>query len=245
MTRSDGRKAGELRKVSLQRGFTEAAAGSVLYKAGQTHVLCTASVEESVPEWRKELGLGWVTAEYEMLPASTGQRRPRSRAGKIDGRVQEIQRLIGRSLRAIVDMAKLGPRTIWVDCDVIQADGGTRTASITGGYIALADAVAGLMREGLVTENPLIDSVSAVSVGLVGRQVLLDLNYVEDKDAVVDFNVVLTGRGSFVEVQGAAEAGTFTRPQMNKIISLATSGAKQLREIQRKALTSKRGGRRK
>ncbi len=236
MARVDGRRGDELRPVEIQRGFTTAPSGSVLIKAGDTHVLCTATVEEAVPRWREESGLGWVTAEYEMLPSSTGDRRKRDRSGKIDGRTQEIQRLIGRSLRAVVDMKRLGPRTIWLDCDVLQADGGTRTASITGAYIALMDAVRSLRGSKLIKADPVMDSVSAVSVGLVGRRVLLDLCYEEDSRAEVDFNVVQTGKGRFVEVQGAAEAGTFSLAQMNKIIAVAGKGILELRKIQGQAL---------
>jgi len=240
MPRSDGRKTDQLRPVTIHRGFTASAPGSVLIKTGGTHVLCTACVEEAVPEWREKSGLGWLTAEYDMLPASTGQRRPRNRGGKIDGRVQEIQRLIGRSLRAIVDMKKLGRRTIWVDCDVIQADGGTRTASITGAYVAVVDAVADLKRRKKLRTNPIIDSVAAVSVGLVEGRPLLDLNYVEDKDAEVDFNVVRTGRGRFVEVQGTGEAATFTRAEMDKMLALAEKGIAQLQMLQREAIATGR-----
>ncbi len=236
MARVDGRRGDELRPVEIQRGFTTAPAGSVLIKAGDTHVLCTATVEESVPRWREESSLGWVTAEYEMLPSSTGDRRKRDRSGKIDGRTQEIQRLIGRSVRAVVDMKRLGPRTIWLDCDVLQADGGTRTASITGAYIALMDAVRSLRGSKLIKADPVMDSVSAVSVGLVGGRVLLDLCYEEDSRAEVDFNVVQTGNGRFVEVQGAAEAGTFSLAQMNKIIAVAGKGIRKLRKIQEQAL---------
>ncbi|HWL94757.1 MAG TPA: ribonuclease PH [Phycisphaerae bacterium] len=237
--RVDGRKNDELRPIRIVRGYTKAAAGSVLIQSGDTHILCTATVEEKIPEWRKSSGLGWVTAEYDMLPAATGERKRRNRGGKIDGRVQEIQRLIGRSLRAIVDTKKLGPRTIWIDCDVLQADGGTRTASITGAYVALVDALRTLEKKKLVGPGVLNDSVSAVSVGLLGDRVLLDLCYVEDKDAHVDFNVVVTGRGQYVEVQGAAEAGTFTPSQMNRILKVAGSGVKQLQRIQEKALGRK------
>ncbi|MCA9256923.1 MAG: ribonuclease PH, partial [Phycisphaerales bacterium] len=219
MARVDGRKAHELRPVKIRRGFTKAPAGSVLIETGKTQVLCTATIDESVPPWREASGLGWVTAEYDMLPSSTGRRRKRDRGGKIDGRTQEIQRLIGRSLRAVVDMKKLGSRCIWLDCDVLQADGGTRTAAITGAYVALAEAVNRLRREKVITANPLMDSVAAVSVGLVDDAVLLDLCYEEDVRAQVDFNVVLTGKGRFVEVQGAAEAGTFDEDQMNAIRS--------------------------
>lgn len=238
--RPDGRKPTQLRPITLKRGYTKSAAGSVLIKAGDTHVLCTASIEEDVPPWRKGQGLGWVTAEYDMLPASTGQRRARNRGGKIDGRTQEIQRLIGRSLRAVVDMARLGERTVWVDCDVIQADGGTRTASITGAYVALADAIVVLRRQKLVTADPLIDSVAAVSVGLVGRGVLLDLSYEEDRDAQVDFNVVQTGRGRFVEVQGTAEGAPFSRAQMSRMLKLAERGIAELRRIQSRSLRSRK-----
>lgn len=239
-SRSDGRKADELRPIRIHRGFTQSAAGSVLIKAGDTHVLCTASIEESVPPWRKESGLGWVTAEYDMLPASTGERRARSRGKGVDGRAQEIQRLVGRSLRAIVDMKKLGERSIWIDCDVLQADGGTRTASITGAYIALMDAIGVLRRKKLLMASPIIDSVAAVSVGLVEGRPLLDLNYLEDKDAEVDFNVVQTGRGRFIEVQGTAEGRAFTRGQLSRIISLAEKGIRQLRTIQQRTLGKRR-----
>ncbi len=238
--RSDGRRPDELRPVRIQRGFTKTAAGSVLIKAGDTHVLCTASIEEAVPQWRKESGLGWVTAEYDMLPASTGERRPRSRGKNIDGRAQEIQRLVGRSLRAVVDMKKLGARTIWIDCDVLQADGGTRTASITGAYIALVDAVNVLRRKRLLQTNPIIDSVAAISVGLLEGRPLLDLNYEEDKDAGVDFNVVQTGRGRFIEVQGTAEGGAFSRGQLSRIITLAEKGIRQLRTLQQRTLGRRR-----
>lgn len=233
--RADGRKPDVLRKVTVHRGFTKSAAGSVLIKAGDTHVLCTASIEESVPKWREAAGLGWVTAEYDMLPASTDSRRPRNRT-KVDGRTQEIQRLIGRSMRAIVDMARLGPRTIWIDCDVIQADGGTRTASITGAYIALVDAVQRLRKDKALAVNPIIDSVAAVSVGIVEGRILLDLNYVEDRDAEVDFNVVQTGSGRFIEIQGTAEGKPFGRLQMNKMLALAEKGIGQLKAIQSRCL---------
>ncbi len=242
MARVDGRRADELRPVKIRRGFIKAASGSVLIQAGETHVLCTASVEESVPAWRQNSGLGWVTAEYEMLPASTGQRRPRNREGRIDGRTQEIQRLIGRSMRAAVDMKKLGQRTIWLDCDVLQADGGTRTASITGAFVAMADAVAGLRRRKVIEEDPIADSVAAVSVGIVGGRRLLDLCYVEDSSAEADFTVVQTGRGRFVEVQGAAEAGTFSQAEMLGVLALAGKGIRRLGRIQQAAFSARRGG---
>ena len=235
MSRVDGRRADELREVTIQRRFTTAAPGSVLIRSGGTLVLCTATVEESVKPWRQESGLGWVTAEYEMLPGSTGERRPRNRGGKIDGRTQEIQRMIGRALRAVVDMAKLGPRTIWLDCDVLQADGGTRTTSITGAYVALVDAVADLRRRGLVECDPIIDAVAAVSVGLVGGELLLDLCYAEDRDAAVDSTIVRTGRGQLVEVHGAAEAGTFNQEQMLAMLALAEKGIGRLHRIQRES----------
>lgn len=242
MPRPDHRRAEGLRRITIQRGFTRNALGSVLIKTGGTHVLCTACVEDSVPAWRKESGLGWVTAEYDMLPGSTGQRRSRNRGGRMDGRAWEIQRLIGRSLRAVVDMTKLGPRTIWVDCDVLQADGGTRTASITGGYVALVDAVAILRRKGVLAADPIFDSVAAVSVGIVGGRLLLDLCYEEDRDAEVDFTVVQTGQGRFVEVQGAAEAGTFTERQMSKMVALAGTGIRRLQAAQKQALARRRSG---
>lgn len=236
-TRIDGRAPDQLRAIRVTRGFTKAPAGSVLIQAGDTHVLCTATIEEAVPKWRESSGKGWVSAEYEMLPGSTSERKPRSRSGKVDGRTQEIQRLIGRSLRAVVDMAMLGPRTLWIDCDVLQADGGTRTLAITGAWVALHDAATRLQRNGQIVDSPITDSVAAVSVGLVGGRVLLDLCYEEDRQADVDFNVVLTGSGRFVEVQGAAEAGTFTRPQMNRLVSTAETGIRQLRKIQMDALS--------
>jgi ribonuclease PH len=236
MPRIDGRRADEIRPVRIQRGCLTHAPGSVLIQTGDTRVLCTATIEEAVPTWRHGAGLGWVTAEYEMLPASTGERRPRNRGGKIDGRAQEIQRAIGRSLRAVVDMARLGVRTIWIDCDVLQADGGTRTAAITGAYVALVDAVRYLRRRGLIAADPIGDSVAAVSVGLVDGKVLLDLCYAEDKRAGVDFTVVATGGGRFVEIQGAAEAGAFTQAQMAKMLAVAKKGLRQLHDIQERVL---------
>ncbi len=239
MPRPDGRKPGELRSVTILRRFTSAAPGSVLIKTGDTHVLCTATVEEGVPRWRKDSGLGWVTAEYEMLPGSTGERRRRNRGGKVDGRTTEIQRLIGRCLRAVFDMAALGERTIWIDCDVLQADGGTRTASITGAYVAAADAIRSLRKARLLRTSPLTDSVAAVSVGLFGGRVLVDLCYEEDRAAEVDFTVVRTGRGQFVEVQGAAEGATFSQADMNRMLSAAGRGISQLHRIQAKALRAR------
>lgn len=241
MARVDRRRANELRKIVIRRHFTKAA-GSVLIKTGDTHVLCTASIEEKVPAWRQGKGLGWVTGEYDMLPASTGERRPRNRGVKIDGRAQEIQRLIGRSLRAVVDMEKLGERTIWLDCDVLQADGGTRTASITGAYVALVDAVRVLRRKGALSADPIIDSIAAVSVGVVGNRVLLDLCYAEDKGAEVDATVVQTGQGRFVEVQATAEVGAFSGSQMSRMLTVAGKGIRQLLRAQEDALAKRRGG---
>jgi len=225
--------------VRISRRFTDAAAGSVLFEAGRTRILCTASVEENVPKWMSGRGRGWVTAEYAMLPSSTSPRKRReSSAGKRDGRGVEISRLIGRSLRACVDMAALGERTIWLDCDVLLADGGTRTASITGAYIAMAEAVETLIANGRLDRSPLMTEVAAVSVGLVGGTPLLDLPYEEDARAEVDFNVVMTGDGKLVEVQGAAEQGTFSREELDQMLDLASSGIDGLLTLQRESLGS-------
>jgi len=237
--RHDHRKVDELRPVTVRRQFTQSAAGSVLIQAGRTTVLCTASVDDFVPPWKAndENPTGWVTAEYSMLPGSTSPRKRRER-GKIDGRSSEIQRLIGRSLRAIVDFEALGPRTITVDCDVVEADGGTRTLSITGGFIALADALASV-RDALPANRPvLIDSVAAVSIGVFEDELLLDLDYSEDSRAQVDMNVVMTGRGEFVEIQGTAEGRTFSRELLNGQVELATAGIARLTTIQRETLGS-------
>lgn len=230
MSRHDGRRADELRPIRLERPYATAAPGSLLISAGQTTILCTASVEEGVPPWkaRDENPTGWVTAEYAMLPGSTA---PRKRRGP-DGRATEIQRLIGRSLRSVVDMAALGPRTVTIDCDVIRADGGTRTLAITGGFIALYDALAQLG----VAETALTDSVAAVSVGVVAGQAVLDLDYVEDSSAEVDFNVVMTGSGRFVECQGTAERGSFSREQLDAQLDLAQLGIEKLTKLQRTTL---------
>ncbi len=220
--RADGRSADDYRPVVVRRPFTSGAPGSVLYQAGGTTVLCTASVDEGVPPWKAkdENPTGWVTAEYSMLPGSTSPRKKRER-GQIDGRSQEIQRLVGRSLRAAVDVAALGPRTITVDCDVLQADGGTRTASVTGGFIALCDAIASI-REKLPANRPVIvNSVAAISVGIIDGSVLVDLDYSEDVRADVDFNVVMTGAGEFIEVQGTAEGRTFGPALLEQQISAA------------------------
>jgi len=235
--RNDGRGAGELRRVTVTRKFTRHAEGSVLVEFGDTKVICTASVEESVPPFLRGKGTGWVTAEYSMLPRATHTRSARESAkGKIGGRTHEIQRLIGRSLRAVIDLDQLGERSVHIDCDVIQADGGTRTASITGAYIALVDAVSWLMENGAISANPLREGVAAVSVGIVAGEVLLDLDYSEDSTAEVDMNFVVTSSGRFVEVQGTAEAEPFTIQQMDSMRTVALDGIDQLLKIQQKAL---------
>jgi ribonuclease PH len=235
--RNDGRSAAALRTIKITRNFTKHAEGSVLIEFGDTKVLCTASVEESVPPFLKGKGTGWVTAEYAMLPRATHTRSPREAAkGKQTGRTLEIQRLIGRSLRAVTDLPKLGERSIYIDCDVLQADGGTRTASITGAYIALVDALTTLQEKGLLTAIPLKEAVAAVSVGIVGGEALLDLNYVEDSSAEVDMNFVITSSGRFVEVQGTAEAEPFTAAEMDAMRDLAVAGVQQLFAYQRGAL---------
>ena len=234
--RPSGRAANELRTVSIQRGFTRYAEGSVLICMGNTQVLCTASVLEKVPPFLKGQGQGWVTAEYGMLPRSTHTRSDREAAkGKQSGRTQEIQRLIGRSLRAVMDMTALGERTIQIDCDVLQADGGTRCASITGAWVAVADAVDGLLKQGLLTKNPLIDSVAAISVGMVGGQPVLDLDYPEDSGCDADLNIVMTGAGRYVEVQGTAEGHTFDRTELNNLLALAEDGIALLAQKQKSA----------
>lgn len=238
MSRNDGRETRELRPVTITRNFTKHAEGSVLIAFGDTRVICTASVEESVPPFLRGKGTGWVTAEYSMLPRATHTRSPREAAkGKQSGRTLEIQRLIGRSLRAVVDMSKLGERSIHIDCDVIQADGGTRTASITGAYLALVDAVSLLMSRGLLAENPVREAVAAVSVGIVDGEALLDLNYLEDSAAEVDMNFVMTSSNRFIEVQGTAEAEPFTVEQMNAMRELAMDGVCKLFEIQQEAFS--------
>ncbi len=235
--RPSQRKPDQLRAIRITRQYTKHAEGSVLIECGDTKVICTASVEERVPPHKKGSGEGWVTAEYGMLPRSTGERMGREAAkGKQSGRTQEIQRLIGRSLRAVVDLKKLGERTIQLDCDVIQADGGTRTASITGAFVALQDAVTGLMGKGLVKENPLKDSIAAISVGIYQGTPVLDLDYVEDSACDTDMNVVMLGNGHFVEVQGTAEGHAFSREEMDTLLELAKSGIEQLIELQKKSL---------
>ncbi|MDP3609484.1 MAG: ribonuclease PH [Methylophilus sp.] len=228
-----------LRTVEIIRHYTKHAEGSVLIKFGDTHVICTASVEEKVPGFLKGKNQGWVTAEYGMLPRSTGSRMDREAAkGKQSGRTQEIQRLIGRSLRAVIDLEKLGERTIHFDCDVIQADGGTRTASITGAFVALQDAISVLMKQGLLKSSPLKDTVAAISVGVYKGEPVLDLDYIEDSDCDTDMNVVMTGSGGFVEIQGTAEGDPFSRDTMNAMIALAVQGIQELTAMQQKALST-------
>jgi len=235
--RPSGRSATQLRAVRITRHFTRHAEGSVLIEMGDTQVICTASVEESVPPFLKGKGEGWVTAEYGMLPRATHTRSKREAAsGKQSGRTQEIQRLIGRSLRAVVDLKALGERQISIDCDVIQADGGTRCASITGAFVALSDAVAKLIADGKLSASPIRDHVAAVSVGIVDGQPVLDLDYPEDSGCDTDMNVVMTGAGGFVELQGTAEGTPFTREQMNALIGLAQNGIDELVAQQRRAL---------
>ena len=235
--RPSTRQASQLRPVQFTRHFTRHAEGSVLVCFGDTQVICTASVEENVPGFLKGKGQGWVTAEYGMLPRSTGSRMKREAAsGKQSGRTQEIQRLIGRSLRAVVDLKKLGERQIVIDCDVIQADGGTRTASICGAWVALADAIAGLMARGVLKESPLLDHVAAVSVGIYQGVPVLDLDYPEDSACDTDMNVVMTGAGGFVEIQGTAEGVPFSRDEMTQLLALAEAGIGELVALQKAAL---------
>jgi len=235
LARADGRRPDHLRNVTFEPNIAPHATGSVLVSFGHTRVICAATIEPKVPSWMRQQGVkgGWLTAEYSMLPYSTHDRKQRDISkGKLDGRTVEIQRLIGRSLRAILDLQKLGENTLWIDCDVLQADGGTRTASITGAYLATRLAVQKLIDEKKLAENPLTDSVAAVSVGLLDQRELLDLAYVEDKDAEVDFNVVMTGKGQFVEVQGTGEESTFSYDQLQSLIALAQKGMKELSALQ-------------
>ncbi len=237
--RSGGRRADQMRDVRLTRGYTVHAEGSVLVEFGATRVLCTASVEEKVPPHKRGSGEGWVTAEYGMLPRATHTRSDREAArGKQSGRTQEIQRLIGRSLRAVFDLKKLGERTIQLDCDVLQADGGTRTASITGAYVAAHDAVTRLIAQGKLIESPLLASVAAISVGILDGTPLLDLEYTEDSACDTDMNVVMTGVGHFVEVQGTAEGKAFSRAEMNALLTLAEKGIGELMQAQQRSLAA-------
>jgi len=235
--RVDGRQADELRPLNIETGFVRSAAGSALIEVGGTRVICTASVDEEVPRWMKGQGRGWVTAEYGMLPASTGERKKRDVSrGRPDGRTVEIQRLIGRSLRGVIDFEALGERTVWIDCDVLEADGGTRCAAITGGYVALELALGGLVADGKLGALPLNGSVAAVSCGVVDGEPLLDLNYPEDSNAEVDMNVVMTGDGGLVEVQATGERTPLSRTSLDALLTLAASGIEQLGAAQRAAV---------
>lgn len=235
--REDARNTNELRQIKVTKDFNIYAEGSVLMEFGNTKVICTASVSEKVPPFLKNQGKGWLTAEYSMLPRATGERNTREAAkGKLSGRTMEIQRLIGRALRAAIDLDKLGERTITIDCDVIQADGGTRTTSISGGFIALALAIKKLLKEGIIKENPIISNVAAISVGIVNNTPMLDLKYSEDSIAEVDMNIIMNGKGEFVEVQGTGEEATYTRAQLNQLIDLAEEGIKDIIEIQNKII---------
>ena len=235
--RADGRLPTELRPITIERDFTDMSDGSVLVSFGRTRVLCTASIDDDVPRWMRGSGKGWVTAEYSMLPGSSPERIKREvKDGKPSGRTQEIQRLIGRSLRSVCDMVVLGERSVMVDCDVLQADGGTRTASISGGWIALHDALSRLVLKGDLAAHPLTDNCAAISVGIVGGRPLLDLPYVEDSTAEVDMNVVMTGSGRFVEVQGTAEGMAFTRGELDELLALAEGGINEIVALQDEAV---------
>lgn len=237
--RIDGRRRDQIRPVKVTRGFTKHAEGSVLIEMGDTKVICTASIEEKVPPFLKGKGTGWVTAEYAMLPRATHDRSPReSVKGKQGGRTLEIQRLVGRALRAVIDTGRLGERTIWIDCDVIQADGGTRTASITGSFIALADAVTVLRKKDLIKVNPLTDYLAAISIGKVGGQVMVDLAYEEDSHAEVDLNLVMTGAGQYVEVQGTAEKTPFNKKDMDEFLDLGWGAIRELVDLQKSLIGS-------
>jgi ribonuclease PH len=237
--RSDGRKPGQLRPLLITPGYLKTADGSVLIEVGDTKVICTAKLEERVPPFLRNSGKGWITAEYGMLPGSSQVRIGReSSRGQIGGRTHEIQRLIGRSLRAIADLKSLGEKTIWIDCDVIQADGGTRTAAITGGYVALVEAVRHWLDRGILTKDPIQDSVAAISIGIIEGRIFLDLRYEEDSRANVDMNFVMTGSGKFVEVQGTAESAPFTKKQMERMAEIAQAGIRELLRAQKKVLAS-------
>jgi ribonuclease PH len=239
MSRPDGRANDELRPVEFITGFVRSATGSVLVEQGETRVICTASAVENVPRWMAGQGRGWVTAEYGMLPASTGDRKPRDvTKGRPDGRTVEIQRLIGRALRGVVDFDALGERTIWIDCDVLQADAGTRCASITGGYVALALAIESLISEGLLTASPLTQTVAAISCGMIDGEPRLDLDYLEDSTAEVDMNVVMTGDGGLVEVQATAERTPLSRAHLDDLLALAGAGIESLQAAQAEAIAA-------
>ena len=237
MSRADGRAADDLRPIEIVPGFITSATGSVLFEIGQTRLICTAMVEETVPGWMRGRGTGWVTSEYGMLPGSTSTRKSRDASrGKQDGRTVEIQRLIGRSLRSVVDFAALGERTVWIDCDVIQADGGTRCAAICGGYLALHIALSDLIDRGLLRELPLRDSVAAVSVGIVDGEPMLDLAYVEDSVAEVDMNVVIAGKGELIEVQATAERTPFGKASLDRLLELAAGGIEEIAGLQARVI---------
>jgi ribonuclease PH len=241
--RSDGRELDQLRPLAIEPGFIDSAHGSVLFSIGKTRLVCTAMVEESVPGWMRGRGTGWVTSEYGMLPGSTSDRKPRDASrGKLDGRTVEIQRLIGRSLRSVVDFKALGERTIWIDCDVLQADGGTRCAAICGGYAALHLALSGLVDAGKLRELPLSDSVAAISVGIVDGSSMLDLAYAEDSRAEVDMNVVISGSGQMIEVQATAERTPFGRASLDELLSLAAAGIEEISALQTRVLREARAG---
>ena len=243
MKRADGRELDQLRPLTIEPGFIDSAHGSVLFSIGKTRLVCTAMVEESVPGWMRGRGTGWVTSEYGMLPGSTSDRKPRDASrGKLDGRTVEIQRLIGRSLRSVVDFKALGERTIWIDCDVLQADGGTRCAAICGGYAALHLALSGLVDAGKLRELPLSDSVAAVSVGIVDGSSMLDLAYAEDSRAEVDMNVVISGSGQMIEVQATAERTPFGRASLDELLSLAAAGIEEISALQTRVLHEARAG---
>jgi ribonuclease PH len=237
VSRRDGRGHADLRPISIEPGFITSASGSALFSIGSTRLICTAMVEESVPPWMRGRGTGWVTSEYGMLPGSTNERKTRDATrGRLDGRTVEIQRLVGRSLRSVVDFKALGERTVWIDCDVIQADGGTRCAAICGGYVALHSALRALVEKGLLARTPLTDSVAAVSVGIVDSEPLLDLAYSEDSRAEVDMNVVMTGSGELIEVQATAERTPFGRASLDRLLELAADGIEAIGREQARAL---------
>ncbi|HUR26749.1 MAG TPA: ribonuclease PH [Planctomycetota bacterium] len=238
MTRTDGRAAHELRPITFQRRFTATAPGSVLAKCGNTQVLCTAMYTDGVPTFLQGKGQGWLTAEYAMLPSSTAQRKARDKQGKIDGRGVEIQRLIGRALRAVVDLKKLTERTVWIDCDVIQADGGTRTTAISGAYVAMHDLFRHMEQKRVLRGWPLVTELAAVSVGIVGGEALCDLCYAEDSAAQTDMNVVMTGDGRFIEVQGSAEGAPFARAELDTMLTLGEAAIRQVFELQKQALAT-------
>jgi ribonuclease PH len=236
MARQDGRHPQDLRAVSFQRGFSKHAPGSVVANFGETRVLCTAMYTDGVPPFLQGRGQGWLTAEYSMLPSATKDRKARERSGKVDGRSMEIQRLIGRSLRGVVDLAKLTERTVWIDCDVLQADGGTRTAAISGAWVAMHDLFAAMDKRRLLRAWPLVSQLGAVSVGVVGSEVLVDLSYEEDSRAETDMNVVMTGEGSFIEVQGSAEGAPFRRDELDRMLAAGAAAIQQVFAVQRASL---------